>query len=259
MFGYSELVVRKELSFEETISDVSLEWITGDIHIFQSDNDEIKIVQITDARFPERNLFHHKVSNGKLFITDGRKKRMKIGIDFHKTDLEIYLPKRQLHSISIDSIGGHLFIDHLDVIKCKCNITSGIAKLSGEMVELTIRAIGCNITGNNLDIQKLHLQTTSSKIELSGEFSELNVNSTGSSIVVNSSTMLQKIKSISTGAYVKVSIPENDGFTFQFKRMSGNFKSDFSLITDRGTHIYKNGNSTFNAEVRGGNFTLCKV
>ena len=69
MFGYSELVVRKELSFEETISAVSLEWITGDIHIFQSDNDVIKMVQITDAKFPERNLFHHKVSNGKLFLS----------------------------------------------------------------------------------------------------------------------------------------------------------------------------------------------
>lgn len=258
MVGYTELSARKKVSFEDTISDISLDWMTGDIHFFQSGNDEIKIVQITDAKFPEHNLFQHKVNNGKLFITDGRKKRIIIGLNIHKTDLEIYLPKRQLHSICIDSTGGHLFVDDFDAKICKCKITSGRAKLSGKMAELTIHAIGSNITGENLDTQKLHLQATSSKIDLSGKFSELYANSTGRSMVVNSSTMLQKIQSISTGANVKVAIPENDGFTFLFKKVSGNFKSEFSLATERDKHVYRNGESTFSVEVRGGSFILCK-
>ncbi|WP_397538248.1 DUF4097 family beta strand repeat-containing protein [Rummeliibacillus pycnus] len=259
MFGFSELTDRKKVCYKDTISDISLDWITGDIHILQSENDEIKIVQITNEKFPEHHLFHHKVNSGKLYISDGRKKKIKIGFNINITNLEIHLPKRQLHSISIDCTGGNLIIDDLDAITCNCNITSGNAKFSGTMEELTIRATGCKITGEYLDIKKLHLKTTSTKIDFSGKFSEVNVNSTGRSIMVSSSTMLQKIKSISTAANVKVSIPENDGFSFHFKKLSGNFKSDFSLIMAKDSYVYKNGTSMFDAEVRGGFFTLCKV
>jgi len=259
MFGFSGLTDRKKVCYKDTISDISLDWITGDIHILQSENDEIKIVQITNEKFPEHHLFRHEVNNGKLYITDGRKKKIKIGFNIHRTNLEIYLPKRQLHAISIYCTGGNLNIDDLNAITCKCNITSGNAKLSGEMEELTIRATGCKITGEYLDIKKLHLKTTSTKIDFSGKFSEMNVNSTGRSIMVSSSTMLKKIKSISTAANVKVAIPENDGFSFHIKKLSGNFKSDFSLIIAKDSYVYKNSTNMFDAEVRGGFFTLGKV
>lgn len=259
MFGYSELIARKKVCLNNTMSDIALDWITGDIHIFENENDEIKIVQVTDAKFPEDKLFHHTVKNGKLSITDGRKKKIKIGFNLHKTDLEIYLPKRQFDSISINCTGGNLFIDNLDTLKCKCHLTSGVAKLSGKMEEFVFHAIGSNVAGDSLDIQKLHLQTTSTKIDFSGEFSEINVNSTGRTIKVNSSTMLQKIKSVSTGANVKVEIPENDGFSCHLKKLSGNFKSEFALAQTGNSYVYKNGKSVFSVEIRGGNFSLSEV
>lgn len=259
MLGNSELIDRKKVCLNNTISDIVLDWITGDIHIFENKNDEIKIVQVTDAKFQENKLFHHTVKNGKLYIIDGRKKKINIGFNLHKTDLEIYLPKKQFQSISIDCTGGNLFVNHLEATKCKCHLTSGISKLSGKLEEFILHAIGSNVSGDCLEIQKLHLQTTSTKIDFSGKFSELNVNSTGRSIKVTSSTMLQKIKSISTGANVKIAIPENDGFSCHLKKLSGNFKSDFALISTGNSYEYKNGQSIFSAEVRGGNFSLFKM
>ncbi|MEY9973202.1 DUF4097 and DUF4098 domain-containing protein YvlB [Lysinibacillus sp. RC46] len=259
MVGYSELIDRKKVCLDHTISDIALDWITGDIHIFENENDEIKVVQITDTKFPEHKLFHHTVKNGKLSITDGRKKKIQIGFNLHKTNLEIYLPKKQFDSISIDCTGVNLFVDYLDTIKCKCHLTSGTAKLSGKIEEFTFHAIGSNVSGDFLEIQKVHLQTTATKIDFSGKFSEINVNSTGRTIKVSSSTMLQEIKSTSTGANVKIEIPENDGFSCHLKKLSGNFKSDFSLVHSGDSYIYKNGKNIFSAEIRGGSFSISKI
>lgn len=259
MVGYSELIDRKKVCLNHIISDISLDWITGDIHIFENVNDEIKVVQVTDAKFPEHKLFHHTVKNGKLSITDGRKKKIKIGFNLHKTNLEIYLPKKQFQSISIDCTGVNLFVDYLDTIKCKCHLTSGTAKLSGEMEEFTFHAIGSNVEGNCLKIQKLNLRTAATKIDFSGKFSDINVNATGRTITLSSSTMLQEIKSISTGANIKIVIPENDGFSCYFKKISGNFKSDFSLMHSGESYIYKNGKNIFSAEIRGGYFSISKI
>lgn len=249
MFAQVESIVRKREYIQETIQDISINWVTGDIRILQRAN----------KRFPEGKLFQIKVSNGELIITDGRKQQINIGFNFHKTDLEIHLPKKKLNAMNIDCVGSHLYIHNADINRCRCNITSGKAMFSGTMTELDIHTIACHISGDNLEIEKLNLHTTSSPVNLSGKFSELNARSTGRSVVVRSSTMLRRIQSISTAANVTVSIPENEGFRFQFKKVSGNFKSDFPLAINRESYSYKNGLSQFNAEVRGGKFTLERV
>ncbi|OAB42395.1 DUF4097 family beta strand repeat-containing protein [Paenibacillus glacialis] len=259
MFAQVESIVRKRECMQETIRDISINWITGDIRILQSENEEIVIIQSAGTRFPESKLFQFNVNNGELTITDGRKQKINIGFNVHKTDLEIHLPKKKFNAMNIESVGSHLSIHHVDVNRCRCNITSGKAKLSGKMIELDIHATACHISGDNLEIEKLNIHTTSSPVNLSGEFLEFNAHSTGRSVVVRSSTMLQRIQSISTAANVTVSIPENEGFRFQFKKVSGNFKSDFPLSSDGESYSYKNGLSQFNAEVRGGKFTLERV
>ncbi|AJS58169.1 DUF4097 family beta strand repeat-containing protein [Paenibacillus sp. IHBB 10380] len=258
MFGQNRLVVRKKQCIQETISDVSLDWITGDIHILQSENDEIEIIQTADPRFPESKLFRYQVNNGVLSIADGRKQKVNIGFNFKQTALEIYIPNKRFNSLTIVSVGSHLFTNNLDVTKCRYNTTSGKANLSGKMIELDIHAIASHIVGDHLEIEKLDLHATSSKINLSGKFAVLDAHSIGRSLFVRSSTMLQQMKSISTAANVTISIPDNEGFTFKCKKVSGSFKSDFSLNSDGDRSTYKNGINQFSAEVRGGYFTLCK-
>ncbi|MNY52892.1 hypothetical protein D3C86_1886070 [compost metagenome] len=55
-----------------------------------------------------------------------------------------------------------------------------------------------------------------------------------------------------------VSIPENDGFEINVKKLSGSFKSDFPLVSDGKQLIYSNGKRTYSAEVRGGQFIIRK-
>ena len=97
------------------------------------------------------------------------------------------------------------------------------------MEELNLRLVGSNISGDGLDIRQLNISSTSSKVDLAGSISELMSHSTGRGITIRSDIVPERIHSVSTGALITVFIPDNDGFAFKFKKVSGSFKSDFHL------------------------------
>ncbi|OPA79219.1 hypothetical protein BVG16_09000 [Paenibacillus selenitireducens] len=253
--------IRKTQHFQDTISNISLAWLTGDIQIIKSDTDEIKIIQYANQGFSENKLFDARVENGTLNILDGRKRKLSFGIHVHRTLLELHLPAQSFQSFSIQGTGSHITIQDIQVTDCNCHITSGVVNCSGTITDLKVRAIGSHILGEQLSVQKVRLQATSSKIDLSGMFSVVDTQITGRSMRIESSSMIRRLHSVSTGASVNVVIPENDGFTLQYKQGSGQMKSEFPLVTQGNTHRYKNGESkesTLKAEVRGGKFTLLK-
>lgn len=254
------LVLRRTEHISVTTTDMMLDWLTGDIYIEPSDSDHIVITQLADLKFPEKRLFQlQQAEKNALSIADGRKSFANIGFNLHKTVLKIQLPKIQFRSITIRHVGGQVTAKQLHTKKLHCSTTSGQAKLSGHMEELILHATGSHVTGYELENGKLDLRATSSKIELAGQFSKMNTAATGRSVSIHSSTVPSQINSISTGANVTVTIPENDGFVLQFQKRSGRLHSDFPLNPMKDTYTYKNGIHTYHAEVRGGKFALHKA
>ena len=258
MLVTSGFEVRKEQIIKDPISNISIDWLTDDICIFPSENDGIRIVQRTNDKFPDTKLFYSEKNQQDLLIIDGRKRTMKIGFNFYRTRLEVYLPQKQWNSLSISTTGGQVKVKDLNVLHCKCQITSGKADLSGRMEELDLRTVGSKITGDHLDVGQLNINSTSSKVEITGKFVEIESRLTGRGITISSEIAPERIRSVSTGAQVMVSIPDNDGFEFKFKKLSGSFKCDFPLVSDGKHLIYLNGKRKYSSEVRGGQFTLRK-
>lgn len=253
------LVLRKMEHIPCTATNIMLDWLTGDIHIEPSDSDHIVLTQLADRKFPKKKLFQFQQAGKEMLsIVDGRKSFVNIGFNLRKTILKIQLPGRQFHSISIRHVGGQVTAQQLHTKKLHCSTTSGQARLSGYMEELILHATGSHVTGHELEIGKLELRAISSKIKLAGQFSSLNLIATGSNVAIPSSTAPAQINSISTGASVTVTLPENDGFTLQFQKRSGRLHSDFPLIQKEDTCTYINSVRTYHAEVRGGSFTLRK-
>ena len=258
VFASCKLTMQKQQRVAEPITDVSIDWLTGHVRILPSDSHEIRIIQLTAGRLSEAKLFHAEVIGGRLSIADGRKRGVKIGLHVNNTILEVYLPTDLLQTLTLVTSGGHLEIQKLHAAYCTCKTTSGSLKLSGTIKELELHTVGSRVTGESLICKRLYLRAVSSKINLSGRYNELDVNTSGRGLTIRSSTMPARIRSLSTGAPVVVSIPENDGFTLHVKKVSGQYKSDYQLEKVRDTLVYKDGGSSFEAEVRGGSFTIQK-
>ncbi|MNZ62437.1 hypothetical protein D3C78_805580 [compost metagenome] len=255
----SELGVRKEQLIEDAVTAISLEWLTGEIRILTSETNHVRIIQYTSSRFSEKKLVEVELQAEKLRIVDGRRKHSRIGFNIHTTVLEVYLPKKKLHSFSMHGVGSHVFVQDLEAAVSRFRLTSSHATISGKYEECEIYAIGSHYTAEDTVIDRLNLRSTSSKVEISGEVSQINTNATGRGIHIHSTVMPKEIQSVSTGANVTVAIPDHEGFVLEFKKVSGQFKSDFSITSQGSNYTYKNGGRSYRAEVRGGQFFLRKI
>lgn len=259
MFASDKLSVQKQQRVMEPITSITIDWLTGYVRILSSESNEIQIIQLTNGKLSEAKLFHYEVTGGRLSIVDGRKRVFKVGLHVHKTVLEVHLPKVQLPLLTLVTTGGHLEIHNLNAAYFKCNTTSGSVKLSGTIDELELHTVGSPVNGESLICRKLYLRSTSSKINLSGSYSELDAQTSGRGLALSSSTMLTRIRSVSTAGSVVISIPENDGFKIRLKKWSGQFKSDFPMEKVHDSLVYKEGGNSFEAEIRGGSFAIQRV
>ena len=244
------------VQIEELVVELSLDWLLGEVRIHHHDHPYLIIRQTTNQVFPKRYLLHHQVKGGRLVIQDRRKRIFSLGLNLYQTDLTIYLPKNQLQSMSIRCKGANLQAEELNVENAYVHLTSGKTLLAGEIKRLHLETVGGLISSRQLAAQTLSLHATSSKGELTGAFSDVDLHVTGRRIQIHSTSMLHSLKSISTGTYVKVAIPENDGFTCYVKKRSGAFRNDFSCHREKENMVHKDGKRSFEVDIRGGQFLL---
>ncbi|MGG1698808.1 DUF4097 family beta strand repeat-containing protein [Bacillus zhangzhouensis] len=247
------------VQIEEAVVELSLDWLIGKVRIHQHDHSYILIHQITNNAFPRRHLLQYQVREGRLVIQDRRKRKFSLGLHLHKTDLEIYLPQKQIQSMSIHCKGANLHLDGLRMEEVKCQLTSGKAMFTGDIKHLRLQTVGGLISSQQLITQTLELRTTSSKVEMVGAFSDIDLHATGRRIQIDSITMLHSLKSTTTGADVKLAIPENDGFSCYVKKRSGVFQNDFPCVGEKENKVHKNGQKTFEIDIRGGQFRLSET
>lgn len=246
------------VQIEESVVELSLDWLLGEVRIHHHDHPYLIIRQTTNQVFPKRYLLHHQVRDGRLVIQDRRKRIFSLGLHLYQTDVAIYLPKNQLQAMSIRCKGANLQAEGLNVENVYGHLTSGKTMVSGEIKHLHLETVGGLISSRQLAAQTLSLHATSSKVELMGAFSDVDLRVTGRRVQIHSTHMLNSLKSTSTGAYVKVAIPENDGFTCYVKKRSGAFRNDFSCHREKDKMVHKNGLRTFEVDIRGGQFLLNK-
>ncbi|MEK3919279.1 MULTISPECIES: DUF4097 family beta strand repeat-containing protein [Paenibacillus] len=259
MLKSSELAICKTIDIDQSIQDIQLNWLSGDIRVLPSVDELIHVMQYADACFSKRRLLQVNIRGDTLSIVDGRKRRGLVGINIGRTALEIQLPARVFDRILLNSTGGQLRLNRLLATRCQCKITSGSVDLSGRMEELELSAVASVVKAQHLSADKLNLQSSSAKIDILGEFRHLQINTTGRGLNMDCLKMPERLHSVSTGAKAVVSIPDNEGFQIILKERSGVFKSEFDLTPlheDSNDLIHKSGKSEFHVDIRGGAFHL---
>ncbi|UOK62634.1 DUF4097 domain-containing protein [Paenibacillus sp. OVF10] len=170
MLKSSELAICKTIDIDQSIQDIQLNWLSGDIRVLPSVDELIHVMQYADACFSKRRLLQVNIRGDTLSIVDGRKRRGLVGINIGRTALEIQLPARVFDRILLNSTGGQLRLNRLLATRCQCKITSGSVDLSGRMEELELSAVASVVKAQHLSADKLNLQSSSAKIDILGSF-----------------------------------------------------------------------------------------
>lgn len=255
-----EHFIVKDIQIKNDIVDISLDWIKGNLSIKKSANDEIRIVQLGSENLSEDEFFSYKIRGKHLIIKDERKGKVSIGLKLtNSSDLELYLPEKEFNTIVVNTISSDIYSEHLKAKSLTFDTISGNINVIGEFLESCFKTISGKIQSEGLDTKKIAIDTTSGNITIdNSHLEELDLKTISGDSKIRSLSMIQYIKFNSVSGNATITIPDNDGFTIDFTKVSGKLKSDFALTIDGNEHAYKNGTAKIKVSTVSGNFEILK-
>ena len=282
------------------IDSLNIEADSGKVTFGVSQNDSIYVVELARQALDEDKRAHIELRQNTLHISHGKSQvgLFFFGIGIFSSNFEIYLPKKLFESIVVSTTSGEIDLD-VDLnaksmkvksssgdifgadIRCpdlnvhsssgdvkingmlsqraEIHSTSGDLELGGEIFDAQFTTVSGDVEFTG-EIRDLVLNTTSGDIELDGEMTTLGVKTVSGDVDSRLSQVPAELRIDTMSGDIKVSIPENDGFTLSYKRVSGDIKSDFNLLTSinskDGHGIYRDGNlrrysiSTVSGDIR---------
>lgn len=249
--------IRKEWLVQDPVLSLSLEWMHGEVYLYRSTEQHVRIIQRASVHFPSKRCFTTRYHKGSLQIGDGRSKSFPIGIHFQRTSLAIGVPPSTLEQLYLRGVGTRFIVEDAQISHCECICTSGQLHISGDTQQLSLRMVGSHVQSQHLTAEHMNIKGISSRFQLAGQLSHIQANTTGRTLSIHSASMPQSINSIATGCNVNLRIPNpNEGFRLHYKHVGGTLQSEFPLQSNRDEHIYGNASASFHAQVRGGQFTL---
>lgn len=146
----------KEETVNEEIRSVDLDWVSGNLTVYKSEDEKTRVVQKGYENFPEEQTFEVSAAGGRLTVRDRRGRGWNFfSFGVRRGDLEVYLPEKQYESFSSSGASSSVLIEEFKADSMKVKSVSGSIKLSGEFGSLDvnttsgeINAVGCKVEGD---------------------------------------------------------------------------------------------------------------
>jgi len=231
------------------VTSVDVRTTGGDVVFGLSENDNIYIVEHASAELPEDKRANIQVVDGVLRVGQGQRSSsgfVFFGYGALQSDFEIYLPAKSYENVTVVTASGDVDLDddrtfgHLSVKTTSGDI--GLPRLSCGLTEINTVSGDVHLSG---DVEEANVHTISGEVEVSGAARRILLRTTSGDCDLRLETVPDDLNLESVSGDVRVYLPDNDGFTLRYKRVSGDLRSDFTLTTSFGSRsgyaTYKNG------------------
>ncbi len=240
------------------IEKLKIDWVSGRVDLQIYDGEEICITETSNRQLNEKNSLRYKVSGDTLKIRF-RKNGILFG-NLPNKDLQVMLPKRlaqSLQEVQVDAVSAKIEVNDLQAEEMHYETTSGAIHLLG----VGAKEIEVDTVSGNLDIEaaqaaEVDISTVSGATQLEGAFGTIHASGVSGQIKVQSSACPDRVSASTVSGGVTLIIPENEGFSVSFDRVSGEFSSDFPITLNEGEGTYKNGGADFIVDTVSGNFSV---
>ncbi len=206
------------------VSEISIEWAAGNIHIIPVEGNRISVTETGDF---EKHPMTIKNKNGKLSIEYCEEKAaLAIGLNYKfSKDLTIEVPKDfLLQELDIDAASATVLVQDLTIREVEFDGASG-----------TCEFVNCTV-------DKLDVDTASGDIRFGGSLSELDCDAASASFIAELTNVPYRMEMDSMSGNLDVTLPEDAGFTVTMDGMRKDFTTDFAA-TCNGSHHQGHGHS----------------
>lgn len=161
-------------------------------------------------------------------------------------------------SINISSSSGRVELNEITTDFLECDTTSGDCNVSGRAKTVVLSSSSGSIMANGLKADTFSCDSTSGDWTVSGELGEISGGSSSGKLSFDLNAPPKMVSLDNTSGGIRLSIPDNDGFTAVYSSTSGKFSSNFEGTTTDGIFIHKSGKLQYELNTSSGDIAVLK-
>ena len=227
------------MSFEETINEIKVDWLVGDIIIQKSENEELIIREDTDANIQDEYKMHYLLAEDSLDIKFAGSFE-KLTYNFKVKKLYIYLPAK-INEIIINSVASDVDVNYVTIDSLNIKSVSGDVNIVNTQVgELQISSVSSEIMIFDSELKTASLTTISGDIgfKYNNPLEQLNITTVDGNILIY--------------------ISEETPFGAKFNSTTGKFISNLSYNKEDKIYIFNNANVIYDVTTVSGDLKILK-
>lgn len=223
----------------DEIKNIRIDWAAGSISITPGDVENILFSETQNLSEEDRMVYSQQGDTLVIHFT-GTQQIFGVSIDAPK-DLLITVPQDWIcQELEIDAASASVHVTGLTIETVDFDGASG-----------NFRFDGCHVGALDID-------TASGDIRYSGTLQELDCDAASASCTLVLTNAPRRIDADMASGDLRLTLPEDCGFTVQLDALSGNFTSDFLTSTQNGKYIYGNGSCRINISAMSGDVDIQK-
>ena len=247
------------------VKDLDIDWIAGDITVEVYDGETVQFSEVSARELSAETQLYYYNKNGRLMIKyyKSGQKTFWSHQDLDK-ELTVKIPRetaKALGYVGVDTISSHATVSELTAEEIYMDSTSGSMEVfDSQSRKLTMESTSGNLNGKNLNISgTLHADTTSGSVNVAGSIQNINFDTVSGELTVTSDVCPDQVKTDAVSGNISLTIPDNDGFTYDTDTVSGRITCEFETSYSKNRGVYKNGAAKFDFESVSGDFQIKRI
>lgn len=224
------------------IKNVEIEWISGKVEISAGSGDSIEFTEFCSQTLENEEKLVYSVKGDTLLIRVWRQRTgIQIGSFGHSKDLVVTIPSSlasDMGSLDVSAVSADVRVDGITTEDADFETISGRISLGG------------------MTADSVETSSTSGDIELNGTFGDIQSNSVSGKIEIRDTDCPDRVEISTVSGNATLVIPENDGFSVKFDKVSGDFVCEFPITTSHNGGTYKDGGARFNMSTVSGDLKI---
>ena len=222
----------------DSVRSIQIDWFSGQIDIRPGDLNTVTVSETAPSK-PEYTMYCRQNGN-KLEISACRDAILSTNGNLKK-DLTVLIPRDfKLDTLEIDAASASVNVTDLQIEEVNVNTASGVSQFE------------------NCTVEDLDLDTASGDLSYQGMLNNLEVDAASAKITVVAENVPDSIDVDTASGDLKLTLPENAGFTVEMDALSSKINSEFPCESRNGVQIYGDGHCRIDVDTMSGRVSIHK-
>lgn len=254
-------ILLQDVTLEENIDNVNLEWYSGGVVISKSYDDKIHFKEKSTEKLNANKWASTRIVDDTLYLKSNNKYNFVLFFfQSPATYLELRLPDKRYESLKLLMTSGNTTISEFNISDIDITITSGnlfLFTIASDQIKINMTSGNSNF--QNTQTQNLDLTMTSGNTDFEGIIvNECRINMTSGNLNLSSIDFSPKDLILDmTSGDADITLSKQVGFVLNLDKTSGNVDLDNEIIEiSESKYTYSDEANNINVDMTSGSFDL---